>query len=134
MEESLVALLINHAPLTALVGTAPARVYWMRAPQGVAKPYVVLQVITAIPDVSNSGPNGLVAGRVQADCYGTTYGSAKGVARAVTGRLSGFKGPYSGTIFDGVFKDSERDEYEDEDSPDKLFRVSMDLIIWHKGA
>ena len=130
MEEGLVGLLLNYAPLTAL---ASQRVYWLRAPQNVAKPYVVLQVITAIPDVSHSGPNGLVAGRVQADCYGTTYNSAKGVARAVTNRLSGFKGVYSGTIFDGVFKDAERDEYEDDESPEKLFRVSIDFIIWHKG-
>ena len=131
MEESLMALLLAHTPLTGLVGT---RVYWMRAPQNVAKPYVVLQVITALPDVTHQGPSGLVAGRVQADCYGLTYASAKGVARAVTGRLSGFRGPRDGTMFDGIFKDAERDEYEDENSPDKLFRTSMDFIIWHKGA
>jgi len=134
MEESLISLLLAHAPLSSLTGT---RIHWLRAPQGVEKPYVTLQVISGIPDVSHSGPNGLVAGRVQADCYGTSYNSAKAVARAVTGRLSGYKGmptPPGTTIFDGVFKDSERDGYDDEESPDKLFRVSMDFIIWHKGV
>jgi hypothetical protein len=131
MEESLVALLLAHAPLAALTGT---RIYWLRAPQNVAAPYVVLQTVSAIPDVSHSGPSGLVAGRVQADCYGLTYASAKGAARAVSGRLSGFRGTQGGTVFDGVFKDSERDLYEDDASTDKLFRVSMDFIIWHKGA
>lgn len=130
MEESLVALLLAHTPLTALTGQ---RIYWLRAPQNVQKPYVVLQVISAIPDVPHSGANGLVEGRIQVDCYGTTYSSAKNVARAATARLSGFKGTHSGTIFDGVFKDSERDGYEDDATPDKLFRVSIDFIIWHKG-
>lgn len=137
MEETLIALLLAHAPLTALVGTNPTRVYWMRAPQNTAKPYVVLQVISSVPDVGHQGPTGLIPARVQADCYSDSYTSAKAVARAVTGRLSGYKGtptPPGTTVFDGVFKDAERDEYEPEDSPDKLFRVSMDFIIWHKGA
>jgi hypothetical protein len=134
MEESLAALLLAHAPLTALTST---RIHWLRAPQAVARPYVVLQSISGIPDVTHQGPSGLVAGRVQVDCYGDTYGSAKTVARAVTGRLSGYRGtptPPGTTVFDGIFKDAERDGYEDEASPDKLFRVSMDFIIWHKGA
>lgn len=134
MEEALVDLLKAHAPLTALIGTAPARVYWMRAPQNVARPYVVLQVITGLPDVAHSGPTGLVAGRVQADAYADTYGSAKAVARALAARLSGFRGTRLTTVFDGVFKDAERDGYEDDASPDKLFRTSQDFLIWHKGA
>lgn len=134
MEEALFDVLKTHAALTALVGTNPARIYWMRAPQGSPKPYVVLQAISSVPDVTHGGPSGLVAARVQADCYSDSYGTAKTVARAVTGRLSGFRGSSSGVVFDGVFKDAERDEYEDEASTDKLFRVSMDFIIWHKGA
>jgi hypothetical protein len=130
VEEALVDLLKAYAPLTALIGTAPARVYWMRAPQNVARPYVVLQVITGLPDVAHSGPTGLVAYRVQADAYGDSYGSTKAVARALAARLTGFKA----TVFDGVFKDAERDGYEDDASPDKLFRTSQDFIIWHKGA
>ena len=131
MEESLAALLLAHAPLTALTAQ---RVHWMRAPQNVAKPYVVMQVISGIPDVTHGGPSGLADARVQIDCYGLTYSSAKAVARAVTQRLSGYRGTQGATVFDGVFKAGERDEYEDEASPDKLFRVSMDFLIWHKGA
>jgi hypothetical protein len=137
MEESLTALLLAYSPLTSLVGTNPTRVYWMRAPQNVAEPFVVLQVISSVPDVSHQGPSGLIPARVQADCYSDSYTSAKAVARAVTARLSGYRGtptPPGTVTFDGVFKDAERDEYEPDDSPDKLFRVSMDFIIWHKGA
>lgn len=137
MEELIVALLLAHAPLTALVGTNPARVHWIRAPQNTPKPYVVLQVISSVPDVTHEGASGLVAARVQADCFGETYTSAKAAARAVTGCLSGYRGtptPPGTTVFGGVFKDAERDGFEDDVSPDKLFRVSMDFIIWHKGA
>lgn len=134
MEESLISLLMAYAPLQALIGSNPARVYWVRAPQGVMPPYVTLQVISGNPDVSHEGPNGLVEARVQADCYGLTYGSAKTVSRAVTDRLSGFKGTRNTTVFGGIFKDGERDGYDDEESPDKLFRVSMDFMIWHKGT
>jgi hypothetical protein len=131
MEESLAALLLAHVPLTTLTST---RIHWLRAPQGVGTPYVTLQMISRTPDVSHAGPTGLNAARVQIDCYGLTYTSAKSVARAVEGRLSGYRGTHSGTTFDGVFKDSERDGYDDEASTDKLFRVSMDFIIWHKGT
>jgi hypothetical protein len=130
MEEALVTLLTAYAPLTALTST---RVYWMRAPQGVAMPYATLQVISRIPDVTHSGPRGLADARVQVDCYGLTYASAKSVARAVEARLSGYKGT-SGVVFDGVFKDSEQDLFESDATTDKLFRVSMDFIIWHKGV
>lgn len=132
MEEALIDLLKSHAALTALIGTNPARVYWMRAPQAIARPYVVLQVVSSIPDVTHGGPSGLVGSRVQVDSYGDTYGSVKAVARAVTGRLSGFRGPRLTTTFDGIFKDAERDEYEDSAAPDKAFRVSMDFLVWNK--
>jgi hypothetical protein len=133
MEEALIALLLAYAPLTALIGTSPnARLYWVRAAQGAAKPYVTLQIISRIPDMTHAGANGLNTARLQVDCYGLTYLNAKSAARAVETRLSGYRGTSSGIIFDGIFKDSERDQYESDDSTDKLFRVSMDFIIWHK--
>lgn len=78
-------------------------------------------------------PSGLVESRVQVDCYGLTYASSKTTARAVEVRMSGAKTTHSATVFDGAFLDAERDGYEDEASPDKLFRTSLDFIIWHKG-
>lgn len=131
MEESLVALLLAHAPLASLVGN---RIHWLRAPQGVGLPYVTLQVITRIADMTHSGPSGLNFARVQVDCYGLTYASVKAVSRAVEGRLSGYRGTRNATVFDGIFKEGERDSYEHDASPDDLFRTSLDFTIWHKGA
>ena len=133
MEEALIDLLKGHAALTAIIGTSPARIYWMRAPQNTVRPYVVMQVISSIPDVAHSGPTGIIASRVQIDIYGDTYGAAKAVARAITGRLSGFRGLRLSITFDGIFKAGERDDFEDSASTDKLFRTSMDFFVWHKS-
>jgi hypothetical protein len=134
MEESLVSYLKAASGITALIGANPVRIYWTLAPQNVAKPYVTLQRVSGNRDMHMMGPSGLVESRVQIDCYGLTYAASKGVARAVEARISGFKGTHSGTVFGGVFLDAERDGYEDDATPDKLFRTSLDFIIWHKGA
>jgi hypothetical protein len=97
-------------------------------------PRVVLYGITGVRDMRMDGPTGLVASRVQIDCLGTSYGSAKAVARAVEARLSGYSGTASGIVFQGCFLIGERDDFEDAETPDKLFRTSLDFNIWHKGA
>jgi hypothetical protein len=128
MEEALTALLNGAAPLTALVA---GRINWGVKPQGAGAPFVVLQRISGLRHMVMAGPSGLVSSRVQADCYGLTYTSAKAVARAVRDRLSGYSGTVSGRVLQGVFLDSERDIFEPAETPDKLFRISMDFILWH---
>ena len=131
MEEALRTFLLASAGLTALVGQ---RVHWVRSPQGSASPRVVLYGISGVRDMRMDGPTGLVASRVQVDCLGASYGSAKAVARAVEARLSGYSGTASGIVFQGCFLIGERDDFEDTETPDKLFRTSLDFNIWHKGA
>lgn len=131
MEEALRTLLLASAGLTALVGQ---RVHWVRSPQGTASPRVVLYVISGLRDMHMQGPSGLIASRVQIDCIGASYGSAKAVARAVEARLSGYSGSASGVVFQGCFLIGERDDFEDADTPDKLFRTSLDFNIWHKDS
>jgi hypothetical protein len=132
MEEALVAYIIAASGVTALLGTTATRVYWGKAPQNVTQPYVVLSRVSGVRDYHQLAASGLIASRVQADCYGITYASAKGVARALEARLSGYRGTTSGEVFGGIFLDAERDMTEDDDSPDKLFRTSLDFIIWHQ--
>lgn len=131
MEEALRTFLLAGTDLAALVGT---RVHWVRSPQGSASPRIVLYGISGLRDMRMDGPTGLVASRVQIDCIGASYGSAKAVARAVEARLSGYSGSASGVVFQGCFLIGERDDFEDADTPDKLFRTSLDFNIWHKGA
>lgn len=130
MESALVAHLLGSAGLATLVGT---RINWVRAPQGALSPRIVLYRISGVRDMHMAGPSGLIASRVQVDCLGLTYDSAKSVARAVEARLSGFSGTRA-IRFDGCFLVNERDDFSDTDTPDKLFRTSLDFIIWHKEA
>ena len=137
MEESLIALILANAGVQSLFRTTPGgetRVYWGRAPQVVAKPYATLQRVSNVPDNPHDGPSGLEFSRVQIDVYGTTYSSAITAARAIVGLLTGFKGAQGSTKFQGIFRADWREAYEFDATPDKLFRQSVDVEIWHKGA
>lgn len=131
MEEALVAYLLAGSSLAALVGT---RIHWVRSPQGTVSPRVVLYRISGLRDMRMAGPTGLVSSRVQCDCIGTTYGSAKATARALEARLSGYSGTTGGIVFQGAFLVGERDDFFDTDTPDKLFRTSLDFNLWTKGT
>jgi hypothetical protein len=136
MEEALIAYLLANSGVRVLVGTPPAsqRMHWTQAPQGVAKPYATLTKVTGLRDTTLQGPSGFQEARVQIDCYGLTFSSAKGLARAVEAVLSGLTVTTGGIEFQGCFLDAERDGYEADAAPDKLFRTSLDFIIFHKGV
>lgn len=132
MEEALLSYLLAASAVTSLVGT---RINWVRSPQGVVSPRVVLTRVSGVRDMTlNNGPTGYVSSRVQVDCIGISYGSAKSVARAIETRLSGYSGTTGGIRFEGCFLIGERDDYFDTETPDKLFRTALDFNIWHKGA
>lgn len=132
MEEALVGYLLAGSSLATLVGT---RIHWVRSPQGEASPRIVLYRVAGLRDMTlNNGPTGFVTSRVQVDCIGITYQSAKSVARAVEARLSGYSGVRNMIRFEGAFLIGERDDFFDTDTPDKLFRTSLDFNIWTKGT
>ena len=131
MEEALVAFLLADVGLASLVGS---RIHWVRSPQGEASPRIVLYAIAGLRDMSlNNGPTGFITSRVQCDCIGTTYASAKTVARALEARLSGYSGTWDLVRIEGAFLVGERDDIFDTDTPDKVFRTSLDFNIWTKG-
>jgi len=141
MEEALRAYLLGSSGLTALVST---RVQWGTLAQSAAYPAVVLTRIDGLPDYAMDGPTGLVSSRIQAECWAETYAAAKAVARQVKARISGVD-----TVVDdggsppvvlgalrGGFIEGERDSFEvgygaTGLSSIRLFRVSLDFIIWH---
>jgi hypothetical protein len=129
MEEALVAYMLAGTSLAALVGS---RINWVRSPQGSASPRIVLYRISGLRDMSLKGPTGFVSSRVQCDCLGLTYSSAKATARALEARISGYSGTTGGIRFEGIFLTAERDDFSDADTPDKLFRTSLDFNVWHK--
>ncbi|GLQ36750.1 hypothetical protein GCM10007908_03700 [Rhizobium albus] len=122
MEEALTALLAS---------VASGRRYWVRAPQTVAKPYVVMQVIDTLPSYSMAGQADHIASRVQIDVYADTYGALISTTRAIKAILSGYKG---GQI-QGAFIASERNlPAADAGEVSQLFRTSIDIMIHHTHA
>jgi hypothetical protein len=121
-----------EALLTSLLApVAGGERYWLRAPQGTKAPYVVMQRITGIRDYHMQGASGLVASRVQIDCYDNTYLGADGMAATIVAILSG----YRGGVIQGAFVDGERDlPVSDAGEVKHLFRKSLDIIIHHKEA
>ena len=129
MEEALLNYLLAGTALAALVGT---RINWVRSAQGTLSPRVVIYKISGIRDMCFRGPTGYISTRVQVDCISTTYSSAKVTARAVETLISGYSGTTGGVNFQGIFLINERDDFFDSDTPDKLFRTSLDFNVWHK--
>lgn len=116
--------------ITALLATAAPRRFWSRAPQkpAPARPYIVLSRVSGVRGYHNKGADGLVASRIQIDCYGDTYISAHDTGNAIVSTLSGYRG---GTI-QAVFIDSQRDLTGiDGSDPNELFRMSIDVIVHH---
>lgn len=115
---------------TLLASIASGRRYWVRAPQGAVRPFLVLNRISGTPNYQMSGPSVYVASRIQVDCYADTYTTTKATARAVKTALSGYKG---GTI-QGAFIDNERDlPASDAGEVTSLFRTELDILIHHEA-
>ncbi len=130
MEEAVTAHLLASAGVTALVGQ---RVTWLERPQASALPAIVLQRIGGQPDYAMDGPTGLAQSRVQVDCWGGAYATAKAVARAVVEGLSGASFAGSGMTVHGTFFDNERDFIESDAADVRLYRTSLDFILWTNG-
>ncbi len=131
MEQALVALMLADAGITALVST---RIQWVFGPQASTSPYIVMSRVSGVRDYSYQGPTTFIESRVQIDCWGLTYASTKEVARACETKLSGYRGIQGTTDFKGMFLENERDGFEDDQTPTRHFRVSLDFMILHKGV
>lgn len=131
MEEALLQYLRAFAPLTALISS---RTYWVQLPQGYTNPYLLLTRVSGVRDTTFDGAGGFSQSRIQCDAYAQAYLTAKEIARAVELRLSGKSFTHQGIYFAGCFLDSERDTFENEATPVKLFRTSIDFLIWHRGV
>ncbi|MGG7518839.1 tail completion protein gp17 [Allorhizobium undicola] len=129
MEEAVTALLLADARLAALIGN---RVHWGRVPQGAARPYLILQLISGVPDYASAGRTGLEQSRLQLDAYAESVAVAKAISVAASDALEKARGTYDGVRLQGAFIDGRRDSQPDSTSgAAPVFRRSTDLIIWH---
>lgn len=130
MEEALVAKLLALTGITALVGQ---RITWARRAQGGALPAIVLHRIDGNRDYHLGGASGLIASRVQVDCWAASFGAAKLAARAVDAAVSGARFVQGSIRFDAILVIDERDDSEDLNGT-PLFRTSLDLAVHHASA
>lgn len=131
MEGDLRALLVGHAPLTALVGQ---RIYWDGEPQGADRPCVVMYVVSGTPGYHMQGPDKIKPVRVQFDSQAVLSTEKWAVAEAVENLLSGYRGTVGDTYFSGIFLMMSRDKTEPS-TESGTFRVrQLDFEIWFRRA
>jgi hypothetical protein len=116
--------------VTALVAQ---RITPGRRDQGGALPAIVLHRIDGQRDYHLTGASGLVASRMQVDCWAATYGDAKRAARAVDAVMSAARWTVGAVRIDAVLIADERDDTFDEDG-NALYRTSLDLMVHHAIA
>ena len=104
-----------YSELRGLILSSPAiaaifanRVHWRPAPQGIVRPYAILDEIGSNNDHTMEGPDKLNESRVQFSAYADTYAEAVQIKRAVKAALDGYKGG----IFQGIFHAGTRDGSE----------------------
>ena len=122
MEESFRALLLASSSITAIT----TRIEWGAVAQGAAYPLIVLNTVSGSGGHTLDGPDGLLQGRVQVDCYATTMGGAVNLGRAVLGTVDG----HADDEFQGIFHENTRTGRDGgTDDPVRPYRISMDFTV-----
>jgi hypothetical protein len=119
IESDLRTYLIAHEDIQPLVGT---RVYPMFLPQNPTLPAITYQRVSGNRVQSLKGVNSLSHPRIQYDCWAESYTDVKDLAEKLINALN----DYSGVIFY-----NDRDLYEQDV---ELYRVSIDISIWHHAT
>jgi hypothetical protein len=123
IEQALMTKLNTIAALTTITST---RIYFVKAPQDVAKPYVAVQKISGVRSHSHEGADGLVESRFQLSCFSTTYKQCKDMVEAIRGGLDGAKGFWGTVLVGHCFYDNETDLFDDDLA---LFGIAADYMI-----
>lgn len=123
MEQEFRAILVAHAPLTALVGQ---RIVWNHLPQKTTRPAVVLYRVAGAPGLTMQGSDGLTGATVQIDVQALTVTSMWAVRDALVARLHGHRD----ATFRGIFQQAERQTSEELTGGGLVHRASLDFAVW----
>ena len=123
IESALMTKLNAIAGVTALVST---KIYFVKAPQDVTAPYLVIQKISAPRSHSYEGADGLVTSRWQFTAFATTYKSVKDIGDAIRAGLDGFTGLFGAVRVGYCLYDNETDLYDDDA---RLYGLAADYLI-----
>lgn len=114
--------------VTDLVGQ---NIYYVKAPQDVTAPYVVLTKITSDRKHTYEGAVNLCESTFQISIFSDRYYETKQIAaqvQAVLDSYSGIMGGDSGVIVNACFYEAENDLYEDGVD---LHHLACDYRLWH---
>ncbi len=129
IEQAIKKELMAASGVTGLIST---RLYYVRAPQNVTKPYVVFFKVSSPREYSHDGASELARPRFQFSCFATTYYEAKQITEAIRVTIeafSGIMGGDGGVEVGSCFCINESDIYEEDT---QLFHVAVDYLIYHK--
>lgn len=129
IEQALMTFLKAQSDVTDLVST---RIYFVRAPQDVSEPYIVVSKVSGPREHSHEGGDGMASPRFQLSSFSTSYATVKGIAAALQTVLQGYSGTMggeSGVKVGNILYSNEVDLYEEDT---RLHHVAADYIIWHR--
>ena len=117
----------------AQVTSVNNRVYAIKAPVGVANPYIVFSVISGNFIHSMGGDSGLSETKVQFSVFGDEYETVKGVAEDLKKTYRNYiesGGALMGSAqwVQSTLLTNEVDMYEDDTN---LYHTALDIIFWH---
>ncbi len=115
--------------LQAIDGMAGVKVHWVIVPQGTARPYVRLQVISDPRPEHLKGYDTTRQTRVQADIFGTSYGQGVQLAEKITISLA--NPVVVGGVQFGHTKAEGPTDLGEDTSAGYVHRAQLDLIVEH---
>lgn len=131
MEAALRALLIAHAPLTALVAQ---RIYWGALPQGVTRPAIVLYRISGAAGRHMQGSDRLTDALVQIDVQALNVNegpqSLWAIRDVLIALLDNYRGQQGGVFFQGIFLQGERQASDELVGGGLVHLCQLDFNIW----
>lgn len=123
--------LATRTEVTALIGSAPARLFPVKASQKTIRPFVTYRRASGGHNHTLMGHAGSAAPIINVTAWADDYDTAKKLAFAIRENMQGFGGHWKTTDVRGVTCSNEEDLYDDpEDGSDKgIFSVSLDFGV-----
>lgn len=129
------AYLLADLAISNIVGT---RVFPIQLPQGVIQPSIVYHIIDETEGYHYSGPDGLVAARLQIDAVSRSSDEAINISALVKERIGGFAGAIAyGTNSPQDTVDVQLIQFlttqpEDYDNDLALYTKRRDYMVWFR--
>ena len=124
IEETLFTRLSTFAGLTALIGTAPVRLFPVIMPEGTVKPAVTYQLISGPREAAMGSDPGLVHARYQFTAWDITNLSVRNVIKQVRLALERYR-------VAGVQDCFIESEYDLHDDAAYIHGRGLDVIVHH---